>query len=314
MLKKEVRIVYLGTPEISARVLERLLDNQYNIVSVIAQEDKPTGRGNKLEEVPTKKVAKKYNIPCFQFSKIREHYEEIKAMKPDVLLTMAYGQLISDEILDLAKYGPLNLHGSLLPKYRGAAPIQFAILNGEKESGVTLMKMVKKMDAGTMYAKETFAIDEFDNYDSVCGKIIEAAFNVLNKNLDNYLNGNLIGEEQNEEEATFTKKILPEDEVIDFYKDAKEIVSKIKALSSKPGAYFIYKNEKIKILMAKFVDVIAKPGTILKYDKNSFLIAAENGSIEVLNIQKQGKKAMNYKDFYNGNAKLFEVNSNLNNE
>ena len=308
--RKDIKILFFGTPEISAYVLEKMLENKYNVIGVVAQEDKPVGRKNIIEPVPTKVVANKYNIPTYQFKKVREHYQELKELNPDLILTLSYGQIISHDILTIPKYGCLNLHGSILPKYRGAAPIQYALLNGDKETGVTLMEMVDKMDAGKMYAIKKFPLTLDDNYDSTVAKMEQVCFEIIEENLDKYLNNELKGEEQNEELVTFTKKILPEDEIITFDKTSDEIVNKVRALSTHPGAYFVFNNIKYKILKAEKIDDSSSltSGTILAFNKKELLIKTKDGVIKVLLIQKQGKKVMGISDFYNGNSKDFEVN------
>ena len=170
---KDVKILYMGTPEMSAKVLETLILDGFNIVGVVAQEDQPVGRKAIITEVPTKVVAKAHNIPVYQPHKIRLDYEFVKEINPDLILTMAYGQIVPQGLLDIPKMGALNLHGSILPKYRGAAPIQRAIMNGETETGVTLMEMVDKMDAGQMFGVEKCEITPEDNYTSLCEKIVD---------------------------------------------------------------------------------------------------------------------------------------------
>ena len=187
----EYRIVFMGTPEIAARVFENLINFGLNFVGLIAQEDKPVGRKGILEPVATKVVAQKYNIPVFQPHRIRKEYEFLYDLKPDLILTMAYGQIVPQAVLDVPPCGCLNLHGSLLPKYRGAAPIQRALINGDKTTGITLMEMIDKMDAGRMYAKEEVTIDD-DNYSSLCLKLIDAATKVVQDNLYDYFNHKLV--------------------------------------------------------------------------------------------------------------------------
>ncbi len=313
MIRKDIRILYFGTPKISADVLRNIIKAGYNIIGVVAQEDKPNGRGNKIEEVPTKLVAKEFDIPVFQFKKIKENFDIIDKLEPDLILTMAYGQIVSHDILEIPTFKCLNLHGSILPKYRGAAPIQFALLNGDKETGVSLMEMVDKMDAGDVYAVEKVNITDEDNYDSLCEKISEAAFKCFDNNIEKYLEGTLKGYPQKESEVTFTGKIKPEDEIIDFNTKSFDIVNKIRALASKPGAYFIKDNIKYKIFKAKinenYKDV---PGKILKYNKNEFIISTLDSSISIEIILKPGKKALEYKNFYNGNQNLFKENDLIN--
>lgn len=314
MDKKEIRIVYLGTPFISSLVLEKLIESGYNIVGVISQPDKPVGRKMIIEETPVKKIALKHNIKVFQPIKLNNDYNFLKELEPDIILTMAYGQIIKEDVLKIAKILALNLHGSLLPKYRGASPIQAALLHGEKESGTTLMEMIDKMDAGRMFYKVKFPIEEFDNYDSLILKVADSAFKAFDEGIQDVIDLKNLGESQNEEEATFTKKIKPEDQIISFFGDAKAVVHKIQALSSAPGAYFTYKNLKFKVLKAQFIERNdeTEVGKIYEFSKNNFLIGARNGLVSILEIQKEGKKVMNLKDFFNGNSNMFKTNEFLN--
>ena len=173
------RIIFMGTPEISAHVLEGLISSGYNVIALIAQPDRPVGRKKILEPVPTKVVAEKHQIPVYQPVKIRKEYEFVKELNPDVIITLAYGQIVPQGLLDIPRLGCINLHGSLLPKYRGAAPIQYALMNNDKITGMTLMKMVKEMDAGEMYATEEVEISPLDNSTSLFNKMGEAALKLI---------------------------------------------------------------------------------------------------------------------------------------
>src|SRR5574344_1930324 len=206
---KKVRILWLGTPEISAIVLEKLINGGYNIIGVVASIDKPVGRKQEILPVPTKKVAIAHNIPVYQPLKIRLDYEFVKEINPDLILCMAYGQIIPQGLLDIPKFGCLNLHGSLLPKYRGAAPMQFALLNGDEKTGVTLMQMVDKMDAGKIYLKKEFSLNDEDNLDTLILKMADAAYKSIEEGLSDYINGINSGIEQDENLVTFTSKIKP---------------------------------------------------------------------------------------------------------
>ena len=183
MFKKDLKIVYLGTPKISAIVLENLIINGYNIVGIVSQVDKPQGRKMIVKPTETKLIGEKYNIPVFQPVKIRDDYAFLKELEPDIILTMAYGQIIPQAVLDIPKIMPLNLHGSILPKYRGASPIQQALLNGDKTTGITLMEMVDKMDAGKMFFKKEIAIEEDDNYESLSNKLAKLAYEVFDEGI-----------------------------------------------------------------------------------------------------------------------------------
>ena len=307
--KKNLKILYFGTPDISAIVLELLIKNNYNIIGVVAQMDKEKDRKGRILEVPTKVIAKKFDIPVFQKEKIRLDFEFIKELKPDIILTMAYGQLIPHELLMIPKYGCYNLHGSLLPQYRGAAPIQFALLNGDKITGVTLMEMADKMDAGKMYYKKEIQVSDDDNYTSLKKKIAISCFEVFDEGIEDVVNGINIGEEQDEAKVTFTSKISRDLEKLNFSEDSNKINNIIRALSYEPGTYFSYKNIKFKVFkVLPFTNLnIAELGTIIKYDKQGFCIATKDGYIEILELQKPGKNIMSFKDFYNGMQHFFTV-------
>lgn len=314
MNKKDLRIVYLGTPDISATVLLKLIEAGYNIVGVVSQCDKPVGRKQIIMPTPVKEVALKYSIPVFQPSKIRLEYDFLYDLKPDILLTMAYGQIIPHIVLEIPKIKSLNLHGSLLPMYRGASPIQAALLNGDKVTGVTLMEMVDEMDAGNMFYKDYIDISDNDNYDTLKEKIAVSAFAAFDKGIERIIYDNYIGEAQDISKVSFTKKIKPEDQIIDFNSKSFEIINKIRALTSDPGAYFNYHNEKIKIQKAilKCLKNNTIPGKINSYSKNELSIETIDGVISIELLQKPGKKSMAIRDFYNGNQNFFIVGEIIN--
>lgn len=301
MDKKNLRIAFMGTPEISAVVLEKLIKEEYDIVLVIAQCDKPVGRNNVIEEVPTKKIAQKYGIPCFQPIKIRNDYQTLVMAKPDIIITLAYGQIVPQEVLDIPRLGCLNLHGSILPKYRGAAPIQYALFNGEKKTGVTLMQMIAKMDAGLMYAFEEVDIHEDDNATSLFAKIGDAAGRLIVRELPNYVDGVLIGIQQNDNEATFCPTIKKEEEHLDTNLSPVHFVNRIRGLSEIPGGYLVLGEEKIKIFKAEVANYIQGDiGKIIEANKNQLLLQVNGGQVQLLELQKPGKKKMGYRDFING--------------
>ena len=210
MFKKDLKIVYLGTPKISAIVLENLIINGYNIVGIVSQVDKPQGRKMIVKPTETKLIGEKYNIPVFQPVKIRDDYAFLKELEPDIILTMAYGQIIPQAVLDIPKIMPLNLHGSILPKYRGASPIQQALLNGDKTTGITLMEMVDKMDAGKMFFKKEIAIEEDDNYESLSNKLAKLAYEVFDEGIQDLIDGKNKGEDQDENLVSFILLVLLE--------------------------------------------------------------------------------------------------------
>ena len=303
---KDLRLVFMGTPEISAYVFEKMIEAGYHFVGLVAQPDHPVGRKGIIEKVPTKIVAEKYDIPVYQPTKIRLDYSFIEEIKPDLVITLAYGQIVPQGFLGVPPLGCLNLHGSLLPKYRGASPVQTALINNEKVTGVTLMEMIKEMDAGRMYAKKEIKIEEDDNATTLFSKVKIAASELVLEALPKYINGELPGEKQNEEEVTFCSMIKPEQEKLDLAMPAQSIIGWIRGLSDEPGAYLYLNNLKLKIYKAKFIDdsVTVEVGTIVKADKSGLYMQAKDGVIALLEVQKEGKKRMDYRSFINGNQNL----------
>lgn len=303
----DTRILYMGTPEMSAKVLEALIQAGFNIVGVVAQEDRPVGRKAIMTEVPTKVVAKAHNIPVYQPPKIRLNYEFVREIKPDLILTMAYGQIIPQGLIDIPELGCLNLHGSILPKYRGAAPIQRAIMCGETETGVTLMEMVDKMDAGKMYGIKKCEISPEDNYTSLCDKIVKCAIDASLEFIPQYLEGKLAGEEQDESLVTIAKKILPETEKLSLDYDSNTFINYVRGMSEEPGGYLFLEGMKFKILKAKVAGIsINGPVGTLLINKSTFL-KLKDSVIELLEVQLAGKKKMDGRSFANGNRQYNEV-------
>ncbi len=305
MNKKQTRIIFMGTPDISARVLNDLVTNGFNVVALIAQMDKPFGRKGEMKKVPTKEVAEKYHIPVYQPIKIRLDYEFVKTLNPDVIITFAYGQIIPQGMLDIPSHGCINLHASLLPKYRGAAPIQRVLINGETKTGVTLMEMVAAMDAGKMYAVEDVSIEPDDNFTSLKKKVSDAASKLILDKLPDYIDGKLPGIEQDSSLMTLANKILPEDEHLNLSLKADEIVNWIRALSKEPGAYLNYHEQKLKIFKAHIVSnkIEGLIGEIVS-DKKQLVFQAVDGQIAIDELQLAGKAVMDAKSFINGHRNI----------
>ena len=304
MKSKEIRIVYMGTPAISAYVLENMIKDGYNIVGLISQPDRPVGRKRIIMPTPTKEVALKYNIPVYQKEKIRLDYEFLKEIKPDLILTLAYGQILPQGLLNIPPLGCLNLHGSLLPKYRGAAPIQYALFNNEKETGMSLMEMTAKMDGGRVYAVSKIAIEEKDNASSLFLKMAESAYRLVSSSLEDYVLGNLKGEEQDESLVTFAPTIKKEEEHLDLSKDVHTIYGYIRGLSDVPGAYLNAPFGKLKIYQASIysLDTKGEIGEIIaSNNKEGILLQCLNGILKLEIIQKEGKAKMDATSFINGN-------------
>jgi len=297
----DVKVLYMGTPAMSAQVLEALLSAGFNVVGLVCQEDKEVGREKTADIVPTKKVALAHGIPVFQPHKIRLDFSFAIPLDFDVIVTMAYGQIIPQGLLDLAKVGCLNLHGSLLPQYRGAAPIQRAVMAGEEITVVTLMEMVAAMDAGVMYDTESFPVLAEDNYSTVSAKIALAASRVIVKDLLPYVNGELRGEEQKEKDVTIANKIKPEDEHLPLDLSVKGAWNYVRGLSEEPGAYLLLNDKKLKIYAAHVEnhDVIRAIGEVIP-NKKKLLVQYYDGQLSLDLVQLEGKKKMDAASFLNG--------------
>ncbi len=299
--KEDLKIVYMGTPEISALVLKDILDAGFNVVAVISNEDKEIGRKRIKSPTPVKQVALEHDIPVYQPARIKNDHDFLSKIDFDVLLTMAYGQIVPEDVLKAPKVGAINLHGSLLPSYRGAAPIQRAIIDGLKVTGVSLMAMVKEMDAGEVYDAIEVDIAPEDNYSSLQIKIAKAASTLAIKDLLAYGNGEIKGVEQDITKVTFAKKILPEEEHLSLNIPSSSLLCYIRGLSEVPGGYFLFDGKKFKVYQASFVssEVKGEVGEILP-DKKRILLQCLDGVISLEKVQLEGKKAMDARSFLNG--------------
>ena len=300
---KNKKIIFLGTPEFAACVLEGLLVENYNVIAVVSQPDKPVGRKRILTPTPVKEVALKYNLPVYQPVSLRKDYEFLKELDFDMLITTAYGQILPQAVLDLAKINNINVHASLLPKFRGGAPIHRSIIEGHKETGVTIMEMVDKMDAGRMYAKAIYPINDEINTTELFKELAIVGKELLLKTLPALLNNELEGEVQNEEEVTYAFNIKREEEKIDFNKTTVEVHNLIRGLADVPGAYCIYKEKQFKIYKAKVYELKndnVEVGTLKIEGKNNLLVKCLDGYLQLLSIQMEGKQKMDVKSFLNG--------------
>lgn len=301
-----MKIIFMGTPNFAVPSLEAL-NEKYEVVLVVSQPAKPEGRKGILKNPPVALKALELGIQLFQPEHIKNEYEYFKNIKADMIVTAAYGQFIPTKILNLYNKC-INVHGSLLPHHRGGAPIQRAIINGDKKTGVTIMEMVKKMDAGRMYASSEIPILDSDNNSSLFEKLAIIGKNLLMENIEDIYNGKNEGIMQNEEEATISPNIAPEEEKINFNIDARKVFNLIRGLSDEPGAYCEYNGQRIKIYKASIEknDSDAAPGTIINI-KKSLIVKCKTDAISILELQIPGKKRMNVKDFLNG-QKLLNLN------
>ncbi len=295
-----MKVIFLGTGEFSATVLEGVLASRHTVAAAVCQPDKVNARNGKIKPSPVSVLAEKNGIPLFKFEKISEGVGELKRFSADIMLTAAYGQMLSEEVLELTPHGVINTHASLLPKYRGASPIQSAIEAGEKISGVTIMRTVKKMDAGDIVLQRTVDISGMNSEEcfSVMAKVAAAA---VTEALDAIEDGTAEFVPQNEAEASYCKKLKKSDGAVDFNESAHVILNKIRAYYGFPGSYFYYGGKLIKILRAEFCAAQGAPGEILTADpKKGLVIACGDGAVSVTSIQPEGGKAMPASDYLRG--------------
>ena len=308
-----MRIVFMGTPSFAVPILEALIE-KYEVVLVVTQPDKEVGRKKILTPSPVKEVALNNNIEVFQPTKIKEDYQKILDAKPDIIITCAYGQIVPKIILDYPKYGCINVHGSLLPELRGGAPIHWAIIRGYKETGITIMHMSEKMDAGDIISQEKIEITDDTTLDSLYHDMSILGSELLIKTLPNIINGSADRIKQDENLVTFGYNVSKEDELIDFNKNPRDIFNLVRGLNSIPGAYCIFNDKRMKIFKVEPIDKKTdnKPGTIFEVDNNSFKVACKDGYIKVLEIAIEGKKRCSVHDYFNGINKNSLIGSVLN--
>lgn len=297
-----MRIVFMGTPEFSVPVLQGLIDN-YQVVGVVCQPDKEVGRKKEIVFSPIKKLALANNIEVIQPEKIRVDYQAVLDLKPDMIITCAYGQIIPNEILDYPRLGAINVHGSLLPKLRGGAPIHWALINGEKTTGITIMYMAEKMDNGDMISQQEYEILASDNVGILHEKLSIIGKDLLLKTLPSIINGTNKRLKQDEKLVTFGLNIKKIDEIINFNDHYQNVINKIRGLSPFPGGYAMLNGERIKLYNSKYYGektADQKPGEIINVTKEGFIIATNNGLIIIDDIQLFGKRRMLVKELING--------------
>ena len=305
------RIVFMGTPEFSATILQGLIDSGYNVIGLVSQPDRPVGRKRVIMPTPTKEIALKYNIPVFQPEKIRKDYDFMKELNPDLIVTCAYGQIVPQGLLDIPSLGCINVHASLLPKYRGGAPIHRSIINGDKETGVTIMEMIDKMDAGRMFAKASLPILDEDNLETMFAKLQILGRDLLLDCLPAYIKGELKGEVQDENEVTYAWNIKHEEEEIDWNKSSREIFNHIRGLYPSPATFTYLDGEVVKVFVSEIVDETSElePGLIVNC-KKGITVSCGKGLLKIKELQVSGKKRMDAQSYLNG-AKLDLVNKKL---
>ncbi len=303
-----IKVVFFGTPKIATRSLEYLFNSkEIDIVAVVTQEDKPCGRGHKLSAPPVKQTAERLGIKVFQPKSIRKEPEIIQSLKdlePDFFVTFAFGQILSQEVLDIPKYSTINLHASLLPKYRGANPIQRCIYNGDKETGITTMLTVLELDAGDTCLCDKIEITPEMNDVELAQIISEKSPQLIEKTLCGLVSKEITPEKQDNSKVTFANKFAKADGLIDFSKTATEISNKIRAMYSWPNAYTFYKNKMIKIMEAQAVpyEGCENNGEVISITKEGIEICANKEKLIITQVKPEGKGIMEAYAWSNGSG------------
>ena len=291
----------MGTPKFAADILLGLYEAGFNIVGVLCQPDKPIGRKKVLTACEVKLQAHQINIPVLQPDRIKKDYEEVLALKPDLIITSAYGQIIPSKILDYPKYGCINTHGSLLPKYRGASPIQTAIINGDSQTGMSIMYMNEKMDEGDILYQRSIDIDINDTSSTLFNKMSKLALDMLIEFLPKLFDNNINPVKQDHTKASYTKLLDKSIEHIHFDDDVLKVYNHIRGLLDNPGCYFTINEKRYRIEKAFFeYDDNVDSNTFIGLENDYLRIDCQNGFIKIYNIKPEGKNTMDGKSFYNG--------------
>lgn len=293
-----MKILFLGTPEFSAEILKRI-PLKHTITAVVSQPDRAKDRKGNLLPTPLKKYAVENGIKVYQFERIKKSVDELKAIDADIFITAAYGQILSQEIIDLPRYGIVNVHTSLLPRYRGSSPIQSAILNGDKVTGVTIMQTDVGMDTGDIILSQSVTIGD-KTAGELTEELIEVGASLLAEALDEIEAGTAVKVKQDESGATKCKMIKDEDALINWLDSAENIYNKIRAFNPSPIAYSTLNGERIKIYRATLSDENGEAGQVLKTDKKGIVVGCGKGAINITSLQPSGKKVMDVAAFLNG--------------
>lgn len=301
-----MRVLFMGTPDIATGCLQKLIDEKYEIIGVVTQPDKPQNRGKKLGMPPVKELALKYDIPVYQPLKAREDgfVETLKELNPDIIVVVAFGQILPKSILDIPELGCINVHVSLLPKYRGAAPINWVIINGEQKTGVTTMYMDEGLDTGDMILTEEFDLNDEITAGELHDKMRDIGADVLIKTLNQIENGTAPRIPQNHEEFTYAPIMNKSLGKIDWSKSAREIHNLIRGVNPWPSAYTNYKDSTMKIWKTEVLNENSdkEPGTILEVDKDGMKVSTKDDVILVKEIQMPGKKRVLVSEYIKGNS------------
>lgn len=311
-----MRVVFMGTPDFSVPVLKRLITEGYNIVGVVTQPDRPKGRKKQLTPPPVKVEALKHDLKVIQPEKLKnpEELQQVLALEADLVVTAAFGQILPKQLLDIPKYGCINVHASLLPEYRGGAPIHQAIIDGKKETGITIMYMVEKLDAGDILTQAKVDIDEEDHVGSLHNKLSEVGAELLAHTIPKLIAGEINPVKQDEAKVSFAPNIKREKEKVDWRLGGEAIYNQIRGLHPWPVAYTMLENQPLKLWWAKKVPKSndQEPGTVVSIEEDGFIVSTGDETyIKVTELQPSGKKRMNAEQFLRGAGTGLQVGTKL---
>ena len=305
---KNKKIIFMGTPDIAAQHLNILIENNLNIVGIFTQPPRKKNRGMRIEKSDVHQIADKNNIEVFYPSTIDDTViEQVKSLEPDLIIVIAYGIILPSSFLNIPKYGCINIHVSLLPRWRGAAPIEHALLAGDDKTGISIISVSPKLDAGDILMQESFTLDKDINRDELTLNLTNFGKKTLMKTLPLLFENKLTSKKQDESKVTYANKFMSEDRKINFYNSSDDVFNHIRAHGPKPGSWFTYKGERIKIIKAKKINELGESSTILNKD---FIIACKDGAILPEYIQREGKKVVSLDDFLRGFT--FSIQDKLN--
>ncbi|CAN7435572.1 methionyl-tRNA formyltransferase [Rossellomorea sp. LjRoot5] len=298
------KVIFMGTPDFSVPVLQSLIDEKYDVIAVVTQPDRPVGRKRTLTPPPVKVAAEKHGIPVYQPEKIKneEELNQVLDLKPDLIVTAAFGQILPNALLEAPKYGCINVHASLLPELRGGAPIHYSILQGKGKTGITIMYMVEKLDAGDIISQVEVEIEERDHVGTLHDKLSAAGARLLIDTIPPLLAGEISPVKQDDSKATFARNIKREQEKIDWAKDGEEIYNHIRGLHPWPVAYTTLDDSVMKVWWGEKVSVTpSSPGEIIGIEEDGFVVSTGNSTgIKITDLQPSGKKRMSAKDYLRG--------------
>ncbi|MDI5877191.1 methionyl-tRNA formyltransferase [Shewanella xiamenensis] len=315
---KPLNIIFAGTPDFAARHLQALINSHHNVIAAYTQPDRPAGRGKKLTASPVKELALAHNIPVYQPGSLRKEpaQQQLAALNADIMVVVAYGLILPKVVLDTPRLGCINVHGSILPRWRGAAPIQRALWAGDKETGVTIMQMDVGLDTGDMLLKTYLPIEDDDTSASLYEKLAQQGPDALLQALEGLANGTLAAEKQDEALANYAEKLSKEEARLDWTKSATQLWQEVRAFNPWPVSYFEHQGNTIKVWQTQVSTTSsnAAPGTIISASKKGIEVATGDGVLTLLSMQLPGKKPLSVADILNARGEWFTPNTRLNNE